>query len=136
MRLVCFSASCAALARQRPSPFPFFSAGTKENGVINYLVSAALRRESAPINSYCLSFSAEERTDARHPRTHTVWPPEKGCRKDPSLRKILILNPASRPDERSDCFVPFSNERTLNATFSFSFDSVFDNNYRFASDFL
>lgn len=35
--------------------------GTEENGVINYLVSADLRKESCPINEDCLSFSVDER---------------------------------------------------------------------------
>lgn len=35
--------------------------GMEENGVINYLVSADLRKESCPINEDCLSFSVDER---------------------------------------------------------------------------
>lgn len=56
-----------------------FSAGTKENGVINYLVSAGVRRESAWINSNCLSFSVEERADTQHPCTHSIRPPENAA---------------------------------------------------------
>lgn len=35
--------------------------GTEENGIINYLVSADLRKESCSINEDCLSFSVDER---------------------------------------------------------------------------
>lgn len=82
------------------SPVVFlFSAGTKENGVINYLVSAGLRRESASINSNCLSFSVEERADTQHPCTHSIRPPENAaggtrCLKDSDFK------PGFSTDER------------------------------------
>lgn len=107
-----------------------FSAGTKENGVINYLVSAGLRRESASINSNCLSFSVEERADTQHPCTHSIRPPENTaggtrCLKDSDFKPGFLDRRAFRHVAPSAAVVLFCFDRqTLNATFFLSFDSV------------
>lgn len=114
-----------------------FSAGTKENGVINYLVSAGLRRESASINSNCLSFSVEERADTQQACTHSIRPPENAagrsrCLKDSDF-KTGFLNDVSQ----SAAIVLFCFDRqTLNATFYLKLWQCFNNIYGFASDFL
>ena len=50
--------------------------GTEENGVINYLVSAGLRKEASSINSNCLSFTMEEHAYTQHLLARLIRPPE------------------------------------------------------------
>jgi len=60
--------------------------GTMENGVINYPVSAGLRKEASLINSKCLSFT----TEAESPHAHLIKPSDLAAENPDSLHRTFF----------------------------------------------